>query len=387
MADKLTKKEEAAEKKKILKDVFAELDSINTDGAILSESALSVVDYWIDTGSYALNAICSGSMFKGIQGGRICGIIGPSGAGKTLISLKILGNFQKQDPDRWGIVFDSEIAVDEQTATSLGANPKQIKHYPVNTVKECRNQILKALDGIIANNLQGKFMIIVDSLGNLAGDKEVKDAEDGKFASDMGTRAKDIKSLLRVLTYRAAKAKTTIIFTNHIYSDPMAMFESLVKTQSGGEGPIYMASLLIQLGFKRQKNEKDFAEEEVLNIGEKNYGGILMHALTAKNRFIPGLLSTDLYLNFRTGLSKYTGLWDIATSLGVITGQKSYECNGQKIGFRKDIEKDPEIWDKIILPVLEKEINEKFSFSNESLASKVLLEAAKTPVYNDEEKE
>ena len=42
--------------------------------------------------------------------------------------------------------------------------------------------------------MQGKFIIVLDSLGNLAADKEVDDAEADKTAFDMGLRAKDRKS-------------------------------------------------------------------------------------------------------------------------------------------------------------------------------------------------
>ncbi len=353
-----------AKKRSEVSNIFKDLDDINPDGSILSESSLSIVDEWTDTGSYALNAILSGSCYKGVPMGRILGISGPSGCGKTLMAAKIIGNFQKKSPDNWAIVFDSEIAFDIQTAEGLGADPKRIKHYPVNTVKETRNQVLKALNAIIENDLRGKFIIVIDSLGNLAGDKEVTDAEADKTASDMGTRAKDIKSLLRVLTYRAAKAKTTIIFTNHIYNDPTAMYPSAVQNQSGGEGPIYMASTLLQLGFKREKNEKDFVDEEIIAIAKK-VGGITMHALTVKNRFIPQMLETDIYLNFRTGLDKYSGLFTIAKALGVITGDKTYEINGESLGYRKNFERDPGVWDNKILPILEPIINKEFSFSTE----------------------
>lgn len=221
------------------------------------------------------------------------------------------------------------------------------------------------LQSIVEKNLHGKFIIVIDSLGNLAGDKEVSDAQDDKFASDMGTRAKDIKGMLRVLTYKAAKAKTTIIFTNHIYNDPMAMYPSAIKTQSGGEGPIYMASLLIQLGFKREKNEKDFEKEEMIAIA-KNVGGITMHALTPKNRFIPPMLETDLYLNFKTGLDKYSGLFEMAKAMGIITGDITYECEGMKLGRRKEFERDPEVWEKKLLPIFEKKIQKEFAFHSDA---------------------
>jgi len=229
--------------RKEVDDIFADVDKINTDGAILSENALSVVDTWIDTGSMALNAICSGSLFGGIPQGRIIGVSGPSGCGKTLMMLKMLGNFQKEDPDRWGIIFDSEIAVDNATAIALGVNTKQVKHYPINTVNDVRNQVLKIINNITMKGLQGKFLIIIDSLGNLAGDKEVKDAEEDKSATDMGTRAKGIKSLLRVLTYKVAKAKTTVLFSNHEYSDPTAMYPSRKESIRWRRSYLYVFSV------------------------------------------------------------------------------------------------------------------------------------------------
>lgn len=361
-------------KKSAFDAVFKDVDSMNVDACTLEDSALSLVDSWTDTGSYALNAICSGSLFGGVPQGRIVGLTGPSGCGKTLMMTKILGNFQKKDPENWGVVFDSEVAVDKDTAIRLGANPNQIRHYPVESVTQTRNQILKLLDGIIENNMQGKVMILIDSLGNLAGDKEIKDAQEDKQASDMGTRAKSIKSMLRTCTYRTAKAGTTLLFSNHIYNNPSQMYPTLVKTQSGGESPIYLASLLIQLGFKLEKNEKDFEGEKILGAA-KNVGGITMHAMTSKNRFIPPFLSTDLYLNFMTGLDKYSGLFDMAKSMGIITGEKTYEIGGKKLGFRKDFEHDPEVWEKIIIPVMEPIIKKQFTFSSDVEALQEELDA------------
>ncbi len=352
-------------KKTDIPDVFKELDKINTDGALLSENALSVVDSWIDTGSYALNAIVSGSLYKGIPEGRIIGFAGPSGCGKTLMSTKIIGNFQRKDPANWGIVFDSEIALDAATARALGADPDRIKHYPVNSVLGVRNQALMVLNQIITKGLHGKFIIVIDSLGNLGGGKEIADAEDDKSAADMGLRAKDMKSMLRTLTYKAAKAKTTILFTNHTYANPAAMYPSAVENQSGGSGPIYMASLLIQLGFKREKNEKDFEDEKIIAVAKK-VGGITMHALTVKNRFIPQMLTTDLYLNFKTGLDKYSGLFDMAKAMGVIEGDISYTINGKPLGRRKSFERDPEVWEKVILPELEIAVNKEFAFHSDA---------------------
>jgi RecA/RadA recombinase len=360
-----------------LPDIFKELDKLNPDGSLLSDSALSIVDDWLDTGSYALNAICSGSCYKGIPVGRVVGLGGPSGCGKTLMSTKMIANHQKKSPDNFAIVFDSEIALDAQTASQLGADPARIKHYPINTVNEARNQILKALNGIEKAGLHGKAIIVLDSLGNLAGDKEKDDAEADKFAADMGLRAKAIKGMLRVITMPAARSKTTVIFTNHTYDDPAAMYPSAVQNQSGGKGPIYMASLLIQLGFNRTKNEKDHEHDQMIAVAKK-VGGITMKALTAKNRFVPPMLMTEIYLNFKTGLDKYSGLFEMAKALDVVTGDRSYECNGVNLGYRKDWQRNPEVWENTILPVLEKRIRDEFAFHSDVLELERQVEEMKT---------
>lgn len=356
--------DESGEKIKIT-NMFDGLDKLNPHGALLSESALSIVDSWVDTGSYALNAIVSGSCYKGIQGGRVIVFSGPSGCGKTLMTMKTAGNFLRKHKDNIVVVFDSEIAVDAQTATNLGADVTRIKYYPVKSVNEARNQILKLLNNVISLNLQNRVMIIVDSLGNLAGIKEITDAENDKDATDMGLRAKELRSLLRVITWPAAISKTTVLCTNHTYVSPTELYPSAVNKQSGGEGPIYAASLIVQLGFKRVKNEKAFEGEQIIAIA-KEVGGIEMHALTTKNRFIPQMLTTDLYLNFKTGLDRYSGLFEIAKSLNLFGGGMKYSCNGIELGFRKEFERNPEVWDKIILPILEPAVNKEFTFHSDA---------------------
>ena len=353
-----------AKKSDMYSSVFADVDKMNEDGEILSEDTLSLVDEWIDTGSLALNAICSGSMYKGIPSGRITGIGGPSGCGKTLMMNKIIGNFQRKSTDRWGVIWDSEMACDAQTANALGADASRIKHYPIDQVSHMRNQILAFLNNVIANGAQGKFIIGIDSLGNLGGNKEVNDALENKDAADMGTRAKEIKSMLRVITYPAAKANVPIIFSNHIYSNPTAMFDTVIKQQSGGKGPQYLASLLIQMGVRAtEHNEKD--ERDVMVVGARKYSGVALRAITAKNRFVPQYLETELQLNFKTGLEKYGGLFELAKEFGLFEGENSYSFNGEKLGFYKDWKYDEGIWQKI-LPVLEKKINEEWSFSQSS---------------------
>lgn len=341
-----------------LKDIFKSVDDLNPEAAVLESSTISTADDWIDTGSYALNAILSGSLHKGIPSGRITGFSGPSMAGKTLIMNKIMANAQKKG--YIAVIWDSEVAVDKKGAENIGMDSSKTKYYPVETIEDCRNQIVTFLDNVIkANNPDLKFIISIDSLGNLASGKELRDAIAGKDASDVGQRAKAIKSMMRTLTFKAAKARIPILFSNHVY-DSMEMFPSLVKTQSGGKGPIYLSSILVQLSTRNEK-ASDNPEEEGIAIAH-NVTGVTLGALTVKNRFIPSFLKTELYLNFRTGLDKYTGLFDIALAFGVIKQEgRTYSFNGKSIGYRKNIEKDQAIWEQI-MPELEKALQEKLTY-------------------------
>jgi RecA/RadA recombinase len=355
-----------------LKDIFKTVDALNPDAAILDSSTLSTATDWIDTGSLALNAIISGSLYKGIPAGRITGFSGPSQAGKTLIMNKIMANAQKKG--YIAVIWDSEVAVDKKSAEAAGMLPDRTKYYPVETIEDCRNQICTFLDNVIkTDDPELKFIVAIDSLGNLASAKEIRDTANAKDSSDVGQRAKAIKSMMRVLTYKAAKARVPILFSNHIY-DSMEMFPTLVKTQSGGKGPIYLASVLVQLSTKNEKVTEN-PEEESIAIAH-NISGVTLGALTVKNRFIPSYLKTELYLNFRTGLDKHAGLFDIATAFKVLNQEgRTFTYKGKSLGFRKNIEKNTEVWEKI-MPDLEKALQENLTYSSHSKTVEIEEEVA-----------
>lgn len=343
-----------------LKSIFGDIDKMNPDGTVLEDSSISTPSDWIDTGSKALNAIISGSLYKGVPVGRITGFAGPSGAGKTLIINKIMANAQKKG--YIAVIWDSEVAVDKQSAVNVGMDLKKTKYYPVETIEECRNQISTFLDNVIAakdSDPDLKFIVSIDSLGNLASSKEIEDARKGKDAADVGQRAKATKSMMRAITYKAAKAGVPILFSNHIY-EGMEMFPSLIKNQAGGKGPIYLASVLVQLATRNEKVSEN-PDESSIAIAN-NVSGVTMSAMTVKNRIVPPFLKTELYLNFKTGLDINTGLFDIALALGVIQqAGKTYQVNGESIGYRKNVEKDPSFWEKIS-PLLEEKLQQELRY-------------------------
>jgi RecA/RadA recombinase len=374
MAKKKNNEEEIEIKSGKVEDVFKVLDTLNPDATFLDENTLSTVNDWIDTGSYALNGIISGSLYKGVPMGRIVGFSGPSGCGKTLILNKIVANAQKKGMHV--IYADSENALDFDTSKRLGCDPSTIKHLPVEIIEDTRNQLVKLLKTIVENNLQGKFLIVIDSLGNLISSREAGVIDDGKSSADMGSKAVSYKSMLRALTHAAAKANCPILFSNHTYDNPNAMYPTLVKSQAGGSGPLYMSSVLLQMSTKQEKASKldnKNAVEDSTAIS-KDINGLTLRCVTTKNRFISPFLETELYLNFRTGLAKYSGLLEMAEAYEVIGKQgHRYTFNGEVLGFYKDFKDNDEIWEKI-LPVLDKKLQVELAFKNESEVSNTVIE-------------
>lgn len=174
-----------------------------------------------------------------------------------------------------------------------------------------------------------------------------------------------IKSMMRVLTYKAAKAKVPILFSNHVY-EGMEMFPTLVKNQSGGKGPIYLASVLVQLSTRNEKTT-DNPDQESVAIAH-NISGVTLGALTVKNRFVPNYLKTELYLNFKTGLNKYAGLFEIAEAFKVIEKPgRTVMYKGESLGYRKDLENDPKFWEKI-MPELEDTLQKNLCYGKSSVS-------------------
>lgn len=367
---------------KSIDDVLSIIDKINPDAANLSENSLSNVNDYIDTGNYSLNAIISGSVYGGVPVGRVCGFFGPPATGKTLIANKIVANAQKKGFRP--VYFDSEQALDKQVAIRLGCDADKIKHVPVEIIEDCKNQIFQVLTKAIEMGLKKKLIICIDSLGALNTNKELNDSLENKNAADMGLRAKQLKSMLLKLTYRAAKSETPIIFTNHIYDNPGDLYPSMVKKQAGGMGPLFIASLLVQLSSTNIKSSED--KGEVGKLSDK-VSGTNLRAFITKNRFVPPYLNTEMYLNFKSGLDRYSGLLEMALNTGLIERSGTTCSMGDvKLGYASSFEKDPEFWENGPLEKLDNLLKKELTYSDESFSEvKKELEHLEEEINDSEE--
>ena len=162
-----------------------------------------------------------------------------------------------------------------------------------------------------------------------------------------------------------------MVFTNHIYDDPSQLHPSAIKKQAGGSGPLYMASVIVQMAKKteRASDSKNKDSNTTMTSLAKDINGLTLRAFTTKNRFVVPFLETEMYLNFKTGLNKYSGLLEMAEGYGVLEKQgHRHALNGEVLGFFKDFKDDETVWEKI-LPLLENKLNQELSFKNENTPS------------------
>ena len=281
-------------------DLNKEMSKISEYGNTLDKSTISEIDHYIQTGNYHLNACLTGSLFGGYPNNRAVALAGPSGTGKTYLILNAIKQAQKQG---YSIVFyDSENAVDKALVEKFGIDASKFRYEPCNTVQEFRSSVTAITDVLIEQKKKGialpKIMVVLDSAGNLATQKEIDDAKTGSSKADM-TRAKLLKSTFRIIMTQFGICKIPFLFTNHTYQT-QDLFSRQVG--GGGTGPEYAASIILFLG---KAKLKEGIEQT----------GIIVTAKPNKNRFAKPT-PIKFHISFNKGMNPYVGLeeyigWDI----------------------------------------------------------------------------
>lgn len=178
--------------------------------------------------------------------------------GKTYLTLNAVK--QAQDLGYYIVYYDSENAVDRDLVEKFGIDSTKFRYEPCNTVQEFRSSVTALADTLIAQQAKGlvipKVMIILDSAGNLATQKEIDDAKSGSDKADM-TRSKLLKSTFRILMTKLGIVKVPFIFTNHTYQTQ----DLFSQTVSGG-GCLIPGSLILMA---------DGTYKEIENINEGDF--------------------------------------------------------------------------------------------------------------------
>jgi len=305
---------------------------------------------YIDTGSYIFNGLVSGSIFGGVSSNKITAIAGESSTGKTYFSLAVVKNFLDNNPDGYCLYFDTEAAVNKKLLESRGIDLTRLVVVNVVTIEEFRVKALKAVDKYIkmTEDERKPCMFVLDSLGMLSTEKEIRDALDDKQVRDM-TKSQLVKGAFRMLTLKLGQANIPLIVTNHTY-DVIGSYVP-TKEMGGGSGLKYAASTIIYLTKKKEKDQKEVV-------------GNIIKAKTAKSRLSKENKQVEIRLYFDSrGLDRYYGLLELGEIGGLwknVAGR--YELGGKKIYAKQILANPEEYFTTDVMEKLDAIANQQFSY-------------------------
>ena len=327
--------------KEIVKEIGDEYTQLASD--------IDETERFIDTGSYIFNGLISGSILGGVSSNRITAIAGESSTGKTYFALAVVKNFLDTNPDGYCLYFDTEAAVTKGLLESRGVDTTRLVVVNVVTIEEFRSKALRAVDIYLKTEEESRkpCMFVLDSLGMLSTEKEIRDALDDKQVRDM-TKSQLVKGAFRMLTLKLGQANIPLIVTNHTY-DVIGSYVP-TKEMGGGSGLKYASSTIIYLSKKKEKDKTEVV-------------GNIIKAKTAKSRLSRENKQVEIRLYYdERGLDRYYGLLELGELGGMwknVAGR--YEIDGKKI-YAKQIYAEPE---KYFTPEVLEKLDEisKASFS------------------------
>jgi hypothetical protein len=133
----------------------------------------------------------------------------------------------------------------------------------------------------------------------LASKKEVDDALDQKSVGDM-TRAKQMKSLFRMVTPHLTIKDIPMVVVNHTYME-IGMFPKAIV--GGGTGAYYSADNIFILGRQQEKDGTEVVGYNfIINV--------------EKSRYVREKSKIPVSVSFDGGISKWSGLLDLALESG-----------------------------------------------------------------------
>ena len=320
------------------------------DSAILSKSKFFTDKDMVPTDVPMINVALSGKL----DGGIIPGLTmwaGPSKHFKTAFSLLMAKAYMDKYPEAVLLFYDSEFGTPIKYFETFGIDMERVLHTPLTDIEQLKFDIMQQLQEV---NRGDKLMVILDSIGNLASKKEVDDALDGKSVADM-SRAKQVKSLFRMVTPHLNLKDIPMVVVNHTYKE-IGMFPKDIV--GGGTGSYYSADNIFILGRQQEKTGTEITGYNfIINVEKSRY--------TKEKSKIP------ISVSFDGGIQKYSGIVDIAIDGGFVSKPSpgwyaKIDLTTGEIGDK--VRFDATQTDEFMLPLLKSEkfkeyVNQKYGIA------------------------
>lgn len=267
---------------------------------VLEESQFFNAKEQVPTIIPALNIALSGELDGGLTSG-ILQIAGESKHFKTSFALYMASAYLKKYPEAILIFYDSEFGSPKEYFHNFDVDTNRVLHCPITNVEELKFDIMNQLDNIAKED---RVMILIDSIGNLASKKEVDDAKSEKSVADM-SRAKQLKSLFRMVTPHCQIRNIPLVAVNHVYRDiSNPMFQKLIT--GGGTGLTYSSNDIWIVGRSQEK------------AGDGSIAGYNFTINVEKSRTVKEKSKIAVNVTYEKGVSKFSNMLDLAIEYGAV---------------------------------------------------------------------
>ena len=347
------------------------LDNIAKSVPILIEKEIKEKTF-ITTGVYIVDAAMSGRLLGGgIATNRISVFAGESGAGKSFMCYSCTKHAQKAG---YSVIYiDTEQAIDLEDLTKYGVDNSLEKFRLIrsNKVEDVNMLLTQLVDELKQQKLDGyeipKLMIVIDSLGQMASNKEKNDLLKGDIKQDM-TKAKALGSLFRSINTDLGYLNIPLLVANHTYLTMDLFPKSVMK---GGNGLLYSASVIGMMS----KSQLKTGQEDDMDLGSS---GISVLFKTQKSRLAkPKKIRFDI--SFINGMNPYTGLDafcrpEYFSQIGIAQGKMEVDKKTGEMTFTPG-------GNRWYINHLNKSVTTKQLFTQEIFTMEVLEKMA--PIVND----
>jgi len=367
----MAKKEVKEVKKFEFSKIGSILDNIAKTIPIQIEKEIKEKKF-ITTGVYLLDAALSGRLLGGgVATNRITAFAGESGAGKSFIAYSVSKHAQRAG---YSVIYiDTEQAIDLEDLPKFGIDPSLDKFRLIrsNKVEDVNMVLSQLVDELKTQKLDGyeipKLMIVLDSLGQMASNKEKNDLLKGDIKQDM-TKAKALGSMFRSINTDLGYLEIPMIVCNHTY---LTLDLYPAEKLKGGNGLLYSASVI---GFM-SKSKLKTGEEDDMDLGQS---GISVLFKTSKNRMAkPKKIRFDI--SFAHGMNPFTGLDafcrpEYFEKIGIAQGKAEVDKKTGEFKFTPG-------GNRWYVSHLDKSVTTKQLFTQEIFTQEVLEKMA--PIVND----
>ena len=331
---------------------------------ILSKSNFFSKKDMIQTTVPMMNVALSGSLEGGLTSGLTV-FAGPSKHFKTAFSLLCAKAYLDKYEDAIILFYDSEFGSPQSYFDNFNIDTARVLHTPITDIEQLKFDSMQQINNIERGD---HVMIVVDSVGNLASKKEVEDALEGKSVADM-TRAKQMKSLFRMVTPHLTIKDITMIVVNHTYAE-IGLFPKQIV--SGGTGIYYSADNIFIIGRQQEKNGTEVTGFNfIMNV--------------EKSRFVREKSKIPIEVSFEGGISTWSGLLDVAMEGGFVVKPSNgwYAYKGSEKKYRQKDTYTKEFW----MPILTSKEFRDYIESRYKIAGTDMLQTPMTAEEFDEEYE